>query len=58
MAKNPETVKAFMADLTQKLRPLWDAEKSQMLELKKKEVGSYLLTRNRILIGIYLLQPV
>ena len=38
MAKTPETVKSFMADLTAKLKPLWENEKAQMLELKKKEV--------------------
>jgi len=38
MAKNPQTVKKFLLDLTKKLKPLWKIEKERMLELKKKEV--------------------
>jgi len=37
MAKNPETVKQFLADLSSKLKVLWNKEKEVMLELKKAE---------------------
>jgi len=37
MAKNPETVKAFLSDLTGKLKKLWTAEKEAMLKLKEAE---------------------
>ena len=37
MAKNPETVKSFLTDLTGKLKKLWAAEKEAMLKLKEGE---------------------
>ena len=37
MAKNPETVKSFLTDLTEKLKKLWAAEKEAMLKLKEGE---------------------
>lgn len=37
MAKTPETVFAFLADLEAQLRPLGEAEKVKLLALKKEE---------------------
>ena len=37
MAKNPVTVKKFLADLAVKLQPLWDSEKQELLALKSAE---------------------
>ena len=37
MAKNPETVKKFLIDLTLKLKKLWAKEKKKMLKLKEAE---------------------
>ena len=37
MAKNPETVKSFLTDLTAKLKKLWAPEKEAMLKLKEAE---------------------
>lgn len=37
MAKNPATVFSFLADLEAKLKPLGEAEKIKLLELKKAE---------------------
>ena len=37
MAKTPETVTQFLADLSSKLKVLWNSEKETMLELKKAE---------------------
>ena len=37
MAKNPETVKKFLSDLTLKLKKLWSKEKKAMLDAKEAE---------------------
>ena len=37
MAKNPQTVKKFLEDLTTKLKKLWAKEKATMLKLKEAE---------------------
>lgn len=38
MAKDPESVKKFLADMSVKLQPIWLAEKDEMLKLKEEEV--------------------
>ena len=40
MAKDPETVKKFLADMSVKLQPIWIAEKDEMLKLKEEEVSN------------------
>ena len=39
MAKNPETVKKFLADMSVKLQPIWEEEKNELLKLKEEEVS-------------------
>ena len=39
MAKNPDTVKRFLGELSHKVRPLWDEEQKVMLEMKKAEAA-------------------
>lgn len=39
MAKSPEKVKTFEADLAKKLKPLKDREMQLFLKYKKEEVG-------------------
>jgi len=39
MAKNPDTVKKFLGELSHKVRPLWDEEQKVMLDMKKAEAA-------------------
>ncbi len=39
MAGNPETVSKFLTGLAEKLQPLWNEEKAEMLKLKEDEVS-------------------
>lgn len=39
MAKDPETVKKFLADMAVKLQPIWVQERDEMLKLKEEEVS-------------------
>ncbi|XP_045134136.1 thimet oligopeptidase-like [Portunus trituberculatus] len=41
MAKNPENVAHFLANLSEKLQPLWEEEKVLMLKFKKEECEKY-----------------
>ena len=41
MAKNPETVKKFLNDLTPRLQQLWKKEKERMLKLKAEEASKF-----------------
>jgi len=43
MAKNPTTVENFLKNLVEKVTPRWVQEKEEMLQLKKKEVNSFIM---------------
>lgn len=52
MAKTPENVAKFNADLAQKLQPIWKKELQEMLELKEADVNTWLSKKSALFIWI------
>ena len=46
MAKNPETVRKFLGDMTSKFKVLWNEEREVLLKLKELEAEELELESN------------